>query len=258
MMLKKTLILAALCVVFSTTRAFASGVDANALIGLGMSPELAGYFSSNGIQLATLNNNSYLKSANATPAGSDLNLLKADTANNTFLNALTGKVVKVAVATTPEVTFGDDNITFIGNTGVMIAPTSIAVAPGSATTPIASWVARGINFSASGVQPYFPAAAVMTPSTSFPTPNAGDTLTQRYSSVATAAPTAAYVELPAATANVGSTFSVVNQGANPLAVVPKSGDTANSAAAATPYACAAGKWCDCTGITTGNWQCRSS
>lgn len=68
------------------------------LTGLGMSPELARYLVANGI---VMRNNTFVKFANATPAATALSSIKLDATNNLFLNALSGKVGKLAVALTP-------------------------------------------------------------------------------------------------------------------------------------------------------------
>lgn len=101
----------------------------------------------------------------------------------------------------------------------------------------------------------FPAAAVVTPATSFPTPGGAGGITYRNSIVAAGAPTATFVQLPLATISVGKTFSVFNQSSNPAAIVPISGDTQGVSAAATPFACTTLKTCDCTALTSANWMC---
>lgn len=100
----------------------------------------------------------------------------------------------------------------------------------------------------------FAAAAVITPSTSFPTPTAGNTLSKRHTILAAGAPTAAYVALPVTASNVGKTFKVYNQGSNPLAIVPQTG-TVNVSAALTPYSCSTLQECTCTALTSANWGC---
>ena len=114
-----------------------------------------------------------------------------------------------------------------------------------------------LTFSGAGAGPKFPAPGNITPATSFPTPAGAGQLSARVNLIVAGAPTAAFVQLPAATANVGETFNVYSASSNPVAIVPISGDTANAAAAATPYNCAAGKWCDCFATTTGTWVCTS-
>lgn len=113
---------------------------------------------------------------------------------------------------------------------------------------------RDVTFASGGYQPKFPAASVITPSTSFPTPSAGNTLSNRTTILAAGAPTAAYVALPVITANVGKSYTVYSQGSNPLAIVPQTG-AVNVSAALTPFSCTTLKECKCTGLTTGVWGC---
>lgn len=113
------------------------------------------------------------------------------------------------------------------------------------------------SYTLDGLNQSFPLPAVITPSTTFPTPNAGDTIAGRYNLIASTAPTATYVELPAATASAGKSFSVYNQAAlNPVAIVPKSGDTINALVAATPFSCTTGKFCTCTVLTSSLYACQ--
>ena len=107
---------------------------------------------------------------------------------------------------------------------------------------------------AAGIQPKFPAAAVITPSTSVPTPSAGNTLSNRRTIVAAGAPTAAFVVLPRATEVVGETFTVLNQGSNPVAIVPQTGSI-NVSGALTPFPCTTLKECQCTGLTNSTFSC---
>jgi len=102
--------------------------------------------------------------------------------------------------------------------------------------------------------PVYPAASVITPSTTFPTPSAGNTLSNVNTIVAAAAPTAAYVVLPEATISVGKTYRVYSLSSNPVAIVPSTG-LINAAAALTPYACSAAATCECRGLSTGAWGC---
>lgn len=211
-------IFTAIIFAWMATEAFADSSSVSALVGLHFTSEQANYLVKNGI---SIRNGNYINFANATPAATALPVLKLDTANNPFLNAITGKTVKLGVN-------------------------------GTSTVKV---TATDMQFAIAGGQPQYPIAAIITPSTSFPTPNAGDTLTQVNSILAAGAPTAAFVELPAATANVGKTFTLFNQGSNPGGMVPISGDTVNVAAAATPFSCATGKKCDCTGLINSNWGC---
>lgn len=99
--------------------------------------------------------------------------------------------------------------------------------------------------------------AVITPSTTYPTPNAGDTLSMKFSLIAAGAPTASYVELPKATAIVGyfTSFGFWNPSANPVAVVPIQGDSINALAAGTPYPVSAGKKGSCDKVSNTLWVC---
>lgn len=158
-----------------TLVAFLAPLTANAqvvsgeLMGLGMSPPLAKYFEDNGIASNTLTNNSYVKSANATPSGTPVSLLKDDTANNTHLNAISGKVINLDIATTPEAVVSDDQLRFTGNSPAIAAPTSVVVKIGA--TPATAMTmdnTTGILFASAGqsaLQVPFTATAVATPVT---------------------------------------------------------------------------------------------
>ena len=106
----------------------------------------------------------------------------------------------------------------------------------------------------STAQPVFLAASVMTPSTGVPTPAAGNTLSERNTIIAAGAPTAAFIVLPLATLSVGKSYTVYNQGSNPVAIVPQTG-VVNVSAALTPFSCTTLKECKCTGLTTGVFGC---
>ena len=97
-----------------------------------------------------------------------------------------------------------------------------------------------------------PAASVVTPFVTYAAGSAA--LTARTSLIAAGAPTSAFVELPAATANVGVTKELYNQGSNPVAIVPASG-VINVSGALTPFSCTTLKKCTCQGLTTGVWGC---
>jgi hypothetical protein len=115
------------------------------------------------------------------------------------------------------------------------------------------------KYATGGFQAKFPVPPIITPATSFPTPPAtpgtGSQVAERYNRVVTGAPTATFVQLPIGTPNVGKTYTVDNESANPAAIVPVSGDAINALAAATPYACAAGKVCDCFAKANALWSC---
>jgi hypothetical protein len=208
----------------ASTSASAQTVE-NDLVGLGMKPEVASYLAGIIPAGAALDNNVFLKSDNA--AGSaTINVLKVDGSDDTILNADTGDVVKVAVATTPEVQVSDDAITYIGNTGLVVAPTAVAIAPGSATTPVATFDNLGISFTSAGqgvkLPSYVPTMAA--------TPAAGtNDLKVGLNVVPTAAAdTAALLK---ATPVVGDEYHIYNSGPNTVRVKAGGAATINGATA---------------------------
>lgn len=228
------------------TSAFAQP-SAQGLTGLGMSPELANYFVSNGVALSVLTNNAALKSANATPAGANISILKVNASNNTELGALTGQVIGVGPVFTPLFNVDSAKVAFVG-AGVIAAPTSVAVSAGAANTPNSTFDSSGLTFASAGMGENLPAGQVFTPATNL-TPVAGARLlANRLGSVATAAPTLAVV-FAQPTASVGKVVRIYNQGANPLVILPEDGSI-NATAALTPFSCAAGKVCTGYGLST--------
>lgn len=153
-----------------------------------------------------------------------------------------------------------------GTTPMLLSKTGKALILGSQSTDgvifringstVATANSEGLLFG-SAVQPQFPAASVITPSTSVPTPGTGNTLSNPATIVAAGAPTAAYVVLPLATASVGKTYKVYNQGSNPVAVVPQTG-VINVSGALTPFSCPTLKECTCRGLTTAAFGCSVS
>lgn len=290
-------------------------ISANDLMGLGMPGPLAAYFVANGIALSTLSNNSALKSANATPGGTALNLIKGDASNNTVIDAITGKVVQVRIATTPLVDFqagaivgksgnllfsnngtGGQTVSFAsgpaanatsggfiqfessgtavsGNGsirsankagGVMIvdaAPTNgtlelqASSADQMTLTAALNSSLNSLSFPTPSDGVIHAAGVVITPATNT-TPTAGSRiLNQRFGLIATAAPTAVFV-FAQPTASVGRKVEVYNQGASPLQILPEDG-AINVAAALTPFACATQKFCECTGVASGQMLCQA-
>ena len=231
------------------TSAHAQTVE-NDLVGLGMKPEVAEYLAGIIPAGAALDNNVFLKSDNAA-GSSTINILKVDGSDDTILNADTGDVVKVAVATTPEVQFSDDTLTYIGNTGVIVAPTSIAVAPGSATTPVASFQNVGLVFSTAGLgsrmASYVPTMAA--------TPAAGtnDFKPNTLNVVPTAAANAAAL-LPA-TPIPGDTFVIVNSGPNSVRVKAGGAATLNGATAGGYMVLATLASTVCRATAAANYNC---
>lgn len=164
-------------------------------------------------------------SARAAGNQTENKLLRSDGSNNTQLNAPTGKEVQITVAKTP-------------------------VAKGSST---------GWTYTTAGAMNKFPVISVITPSTSYPTPNATDAISNRLNMIATAAPTAVFVEIPRATINAGADgFNLWNTGASPVQMVPQSGDNVNVLAAGTPFACTTGKWCTCRPVNNTTHVCTAS
>lgn len=106
---------------------------------------------------------------------------------------------------------------------------------------------------ATGVR--YPAAAVLTPAADL-TPVAGGSITTVLSRVVTGAPTASYIVLPAATANVGKSYVVANEDSDPINFLPAGANTLCGRAAATPCACAGNSMCTCTAVTTSAWACK--
>lgn len=113
-------------------------------------------------------------------------------------------------------------------------------------------VGGNVLFTATGQDVQVP--AIITPTTNL-TPVAGARLSNRVAYVVTAAPTAAFVFIQP-TLSVGKSYEVYNQGANPLPIIPEDG-TINLTGALTPYVCATGKYCACTGLSTSLASCSS-
>ena len=112
--------------------------------------------------------------------------------------------------------------------------------------------ADAVFASGKGVQE---AVAIITPSTNM-TPAAASNLSAKVNRLISTSPTLAAVHVPAATANVGKDFVIVNEGANPVLVFPSgASDTLNAGAAGTPVSVAAGKIADCLGVAAGKYQC---
>lgn len=101
-------------------------------------------------------------------------------------------------------------------------------------------------------QVVYPAALIVTPATAL-TPVAAARFSQRYNALATAAPTLS-VMFAQPTASVGKKFSVWNQGASPVIIIPEDG-TINVTGALTPFSCATQKLCSCTGVSTTQMIC---
>ena len=103
----------------------------------------------------------------------------------------------------------------------------------------------------------FGTAAVITPATTYPTPSAGNTLSNRRTILAAGAPTLAAVVLPLPTAGIGRTYTLYNQGSNPALIAPNTGAVINVDAALTPFSCATLKECECKNTLAAgtSWWC---
>lgn len=156
-------------------------------------------------------------------------VLGVDASGNTQVNSLSGKSVSLAVAKTPAVSFDADSL-----------------------DPV-----QDVVFPAAKMVVY-PVPAVITPATSYPTPAAGTLLTEKVTLIATAGPTAQFVELARATPVSGSKeYVLINESANPVQMVPRQGSSVNALAAGTPYACTTGKECSCRRVGADRYWCSS-
>lgn len=83
-------------------------------------------------------NNSWLTVRNAANSG-NINVLKVDGSDETWLNADTGDTIKLGVAGTAELTVGDDSLTFSGAAGTIAGgATSLALSVNGATKATAT------------------------------------------------------------------------------------------------------------------------
>jgi hypothetical protein len=222
----KTAIKVLLIALLAVNTAAAQTVE-HELIGLGMKPELSKYIASVIPAGSVLANATYLKSKDAAGSG-DLSLLRGSANDDTSLNAKTGKVINFTVAGTP--------IAVMGSTGFSTFPIvdDIALASGKDVKQV---------------------IAAITPSTNH-TPSAGSSLTiGTISRLVAGSPTLAAVHLPAATANVGKSISIVNEGSNPVLVYPLAGNAINLVGAATPVSLANDKIYNCKVVATDKYRC---
>lgn len=197
-----------------------------------------------------LDNGVWLKSRNAANSA-DLDLVRADTTDNTEINAGTGKVINVSIAKTPEVQFSGDTITYTGNTGYLGAPTAIAFTGGGAGTPVVTQDVGGLTFASNKniVMPGYVPTLASTPVTGT------NSFQYGVNAVPTNAANNAGLLPPVPTAN--KPIIVINNGANAIRVkaegTPGIG-TANTAGAY--FALAAGQSSYCVAQTSvGPWQC---
>lgn len=85
----------------------------NDLVGLGMPPEQAEYLASVIPLGSTFSNAAWHKWRNAADTA-DINAVRVDSSDDTWLNADTGDVIKLGVGGTAEVTIDNDSLTFSG------------------------------------------------------------------------------------------------------------------------------------------------
>lgn len=100
------------------------------LMSFGMNDFLANKLAEDGAD-PFRSNNVAVKMKDA--AGTPVPVLKVDASDDTILDAASGDIVKIAVASTPEIEIISDTVTFTGNTGVIAAPTAVALAVGAVT-----------------------------------------------------------------------------------------------------------------------------
>lgn len=97
-------------------KAFATPSDADQLIALGMNPAIAKKLVAVVNTLASpFNNNTWVTVRNAANSA-NIDVLKVDGSDETWLNADTGDMLKLGIAGTAEATLGDDSLTFSGAT----------------------------------------------------------------------------------------------------------------------------------------------
>lgn len=157
--------------------------------------------------------------------------------------------------------FSTDNkagVTFKGATGTPQA----GVTPGTGIFSGKGIVLSGDASFSGMAAPKFAAATVLTPvalATATPASAGNALISGRFSIVPTPVATAAnWVVLPDSATYVGQLpFTVYNQSAVTVPLAPRGTDVINAAAAATPYACATTKLCECLSISSGQWVCTS-
>lgn len=211
----KRILFALVCLII--TDASAQTVE-NDLVGLGMSPEVASYLASIIPAGAALDNNVFLKSDNAA-GSSTINVLKVDGTDDTVLNADSGDVIKLSVATTPIAQFGSTgfstDLPFASDAAPRLAPY---------TATLAATPAAGTNDFKIGIN-IVPTAA---------------------------ANTAALLPTPLAT---GQRVTIVNTMANAVRIKAGGTNTINGSAAGAYVPLAAAAVIDCETTTATNWFC---
>jgi hypothetical protein len=92
--------------------------------------------------------------------------------------------------------------------------------------------------------------AVVTPVATATAPAGG--ISERVSIIATAAPTANYIKLPA-TPVAGADYKVLNRSANPVVLIPGGASTLTNGAT---FSCAAGTLCSCYAASASELGCK--
>lgn len=190
-------------------------VTAGQLQGAGIPAEAASIIAGIGTGGTVMSNNGWLKFRNAADSA-DIEWAKVDASDDLFINADSGDVIKISVARTPIAQIdGSAGITMVnGNMGVNLADGAVVTPVATATAP-----AGGIG--------------------------------SLVSVVATAAPTANYIKLPA-TPIAGAAYHMANRSANPVVIIPGGASTLTNGAT---FSCAAGKLCTCRFVSASEAAC---
>lgn len=129
----KAKIISVLMLLCAPVAAFADdSSSAAAFSQYGLNEALRLYLVQNGI---VMKNNNYLSFANATPGSTKIPAIKLDATNNLQVNAISGKVVKLAVAGTPKVNVDADGLILNAGFGYNLGTGYV---PTLAATPVAT------------------------------------------------------------------------------------------------------------------------
>lgn len=183
-----------------------------------------------------LTNGSWLKSRNAAD-NADLNLLRADTSDNTELNVASGKTLNLSVAGTP--------VSSMAATGALTTGAGITATTGNITSTAGSFIvsAAGQGYRLAAYVPTFAA-----------TPVAGTNLIAPGLNVA---PTAAAntAAMFAATPVVGTQYRIFNSGPNTVRLKGGGATTINGATAGGYIALATLTSASCVVTAASNINC---
>lgn len=241
---------------------------ASDLMGLGMSPQLASYLTTNGVPMS---NNQYEKILNAAGTGY-INVLKVDSTDDTVLNSDTGDVIKLSVAGTTEATLDDDKLTLSGASfefipgatsllfrnnadsasNLSITDAGLATVRAGLTVTASDITATAGNFvvsdSTKGIT-FTPGTVAAAGSTQ------GDaTAIAHRVEVVTAADATKGVILPA-TPTAGDYYIIANGANAVLKIYPGSGDAINGTAANSAVSVAAYAYTPCFASSASQWWC---